>query len=69
MSGAIVTLAHCRQLGYCSRGLRAFFARHELDWPGFRHAGLPAEVIEATGDAMARRAAELARAERGGDQA
>ncbi len=68
-SGAIVTLVHCRRLGYCSRGLRGFFKRHGLDWQQFRDAGLPAEVIEATGNAMAMRAAELARAELEGGQA
>jgi hypothetical protein len=46
--------------------MRAFFARHGLDWPRFRAEGLPAEQIEATGDAMAARAAELARADREG---
>jgi len=63
---ATVTLEHCRRLGYCARGMRAFFARHGLDWPRFRAEGLPAEQIEATGDAMAARAAELARADREG---
>lgn len=63
----IVTLAHCRQLGYCSRGMRAFFAAHGLDWSEFRERGLPAPTIEATGDAMALRAAQLARNEAGGE--
>ncbi len=63
MSAPIVTLEHCRRLGYCSRGLRAFFARHRLDWDAFRASGLPAESIEATGDAMAIEAASLARSE------
>lgn len=58
-----VTLAHCRALGYCARGMRDFFVRHQLDWPAFRSNGLPADVIAATGDAMAQRAAELARQE------
>lgn len=63
MSEPIVTLEHCRRLGYCSRGLRGFFAAHGLDWNGFRENGLPAPTIEATGDAMAMRAAQLARSE------
>ena len=45
----------------CSRGARAFFQRHGLDWEKFRHEGLPAEVIEATGDAMALQVVEVAR--------
>lgn len=61
MSGAIVTLQHCRALGYCARGMRAFFAHHGLDWQTFRERGLPADLIEATGDAMAQRVAALSR--------
>lgn len=59
----IVTLAHCRTLGYCARGMRTFFEQHGLDWQSFRERGAPADQIEATGDAMAARAAELARAD------
>ena len=69
MTAPVVTLAHCRSLGYCARGMRDFFARHGLDWQAFRERGLPADEIEATGDAMAARAAALARSSaQGGDQ-
>jgi hypothetical protein len=63
MTAAIVTLDHCRRLNYCARGMRSFFANHGLDWTTFIDRGLPAETIEATGDAMALRVVELARAE------
>lgn len=63
MTEPTVTLEHCRRLGYCSRGLRAFFLRHGLDWDAFRDGGLPADTIAATGDAMAVEAARLARSE------
>jgi len=63
MITATVTLDHCRRLGYCSRGLRGFFSRHGLDWETFRAAGLPADTIAATGDAMAIEASTLARSE------
>lgn len=63
MTEPIVTLAHCRALGYCARGMRDFFASAGLDWTAFRTEGLPADVIESTGDAMAQRAAALAREE------
>lgn len=68
MNDPIVTLAHCRTLGYCARGLRAFFAQHGLSWDDFRNNGAPASTIEATGDGMAIAAASLAREEsmRGG---
>jgi len=63
MDEPIVTLAHCRTLGYCAHGMRTFFARHGLDWAGFREHGAAASVIEATGDSMAIAAAQLARDE------
>lgn len=57
----LVTLAHARSVVYCSRGMRAFAARHGLDWQAFISSGIPASVLEATGDAMAIRAAAVAR--------
>lgn len=63
MNDPVVTLAHCRRLNYCARGMRIFCERHELDWQQFRKHGLPASLIEGTGDAMATAAAQLARQE------
>lgn len=57
----LVTMAHVRQARMCSRGARAFFRRHGLDWRLFLTQGLPASVIAATGDAMALRVVEVAR--------
>ena len=51
--------------GFCGRGARAFFARHGLDWSAFVRDGLPASVLLATGDAMARRLVEHAERCRG----
>ena len=48
--------------GYCGRGARAWFARHGLDWSAFVRCGLPASVLEATGDALALRVVDHARA-------
>lgn len=62
----LVHLRHCVGVDgarYCAPGLRAFFSRHGLDLRAFVRQGLPASVIEATGDAMALRAAKLARDE------
>ena len=56
-----VTLAHTRALGYCAKGMRAFCEQHGLDWEALRTVGIPAETIEATGDAMAIAAARRAR--------
>lgn len=58
----IVKPEHMRgELGYCNRGARAFFARHGLDWSKFLREGVAADVLEATGDAMAKRVIERAR--------
>lgn len=61
MTEPIVTITHCKRLGYCAKGMRAFFLRHGLDWQAFRTEGVHADALEATGDAMAIRAAALAR--------
>lgn len=55
----IVTLEHARSLpcvtnhGMCSRGLRAFCDRHNIDWRDFITNGIEEERLLATGDAMA----------------
>ena len=53
MTVLIVTHADMRSLGYCNRGARDWFTRHQLDWPRFIDKGLPADVLLATGDSMA----------------
>lgn len=60
-TGVTVTMEHVRAARMCSRGARAFFERHGLDWQRFLAEGLPAEQIEATGDAMALKVVEVAR--------
>lgn len=60
-SDPLVTMRDVRAARMCSRGARAFFERHRLDWAAFLKGGLPASVIEATGDAMALKVAEVAR--------
>lgn len=57
----IVTMRHVRSCRMCSRGAREFFKRHNLDWDKFLSEGLPASVIEATGDAMALEVVQEAR--------
>lgn len=51
----MITHADMRSLGYCNRGARIWFERHGLDFNLFRKEGLSADVLEATGDAMAMR--------------
>lgn len=62
MSDAVtVRMEHVRAARMCRRGAKAFFERHNLDWETFLREGLPAEQIEATGDAMAIQVVEVAR--------
>jgi len=57
----IVVQQDMRALQYCSRGVREFFRLHGLDYGKFLQEGIPAEELEATGDAMAKAVAEVAR--------
>jgi len=49
-----------RELGYCNRGAREWFARQGLSWADFLAGGIEADKLRATGDAMAERVAEHA---------
>lgn len=46
------------ELGYCARGARRWAARMGLDWAAFVRDGIDAEILRATGDAMALRLVE-----------
>lgn len=56
-----VTMRDVREVKLCAGGARAFAKRHELDWSKFLAEGIPAEVLEQTGDAFALAAVENAR--------
>ena len=56
-------MKHVRKCKMCSRGARAFFDRHGLDWNEFLKSGVTVESLVATGDAMAKQVADAARAE------
>ena len=56
----IIRVNHARQAGYCSRGMRAFFVKYDLNWSEFLKNGLPEETLLATGDALARKVVEIA---------
>lgn len=53
--GLIVTRTDIDELGYCARGARRWAARMGLSWPDFVARGIDAEILRATGDAMALR--------------
>lgn len=57
----IVTIVHVRDAGLCSRGARAWFARHNLDFRDFLTKGLPISQIDALNDALGNKVAAAAR--------
>ena len=64
----VVLHRHCRELGYCNRGLREWFARAELDWQAFIRDGLQADVLRSFDNAMVSRVIDLAEREAHGKQ-
>lgn len=50
---AVVTMRHIREAKFCSRGTRAFFQQHGLDWNKFLKEGIPSKELIETGDVMA----------------
>lgn len=61
LDGVIVTMQTLRHARMCSRGTRAFFQRHNLDYNAFLKEGISARQLADTGDAMALQAVEVAR--------
>ena len=59
----VVEIRHIRAADLCARGARAWFEKYGLSWSDLLEGGLPVEVIEATGDALAYRVAAIAREE------
>lgn len=59
----LVRIEHVKKANMCTRGARAWFAHHGLDYQEFLFNGMPASVIEATGDAMGVQVARIARGE------
>ena len=57
-----VTIGDVRAVGLCVNGTRVWFARHDLDFRAFLRDGCTADTLLATGDAMALRVVEHARA-------
>lgn len=58
-------MRHLRELRFCARGGRDFWARQGWDWSDFLANGIPVAQLEATGDAMAAQLAARAREDAG----
>jgi hypothetical protein len=59
----IITHRHCREIGYCNRGLRQMCERIGVDWSGFLKNGITSEELRKTENAMAERVIEHAERE------
>jgi len=59
-----IYMSDIRAAKMCSKGTRAFFKKHDMDWSTFIKEGLPSEEFERTGDAMALQVVEVAREHR-----
>lgn len=57
----LVNMRHVRKARLCSRGVRDFLEKHGLDWQAFLKEGIDADLLIATGDAMAIKVAEVAK--------
>lgn len=55
-----VYLWHFRALEYCNRGMRRWFASRGIAWQDVLNDGVDAELLLASGDAMAIAAVEFA---------
>ena len=62
MNDPVLTMEHMRKLGYCARGVRAFFERYELDYSKFLSDGIPASVLlsASNDDWMVQKVVEVA---------
>lgn len=57
----IIVRSHLDELGYCARGSRRWCASAGINWAEFVRCGIDADVLLATGDAMAIRLVEHVR--------
>ncbi len=55
-----VRLQHARALGYCARGVRAWCARHGIDYLRLVRDGVSVDEVLATGDELGARVARQA---------
>lgn len=56
--GLRITVADTSGAGYCPRGVKGWFAAHNLDYRDFLANGISAEDFLATGDGQAIRVVE-----------
>ena len=64
----LLRIHHIHAAGYCSRGARAWAARHNVNYTQFILHGIPVERIEAFGDAFCIAVCKVAREEHAAKQ-
>lgn len=64
----VITHRHCRELGYCNRGMRQWCERVGVDWASFLKHGIAADELRKTDNAMAERVIAHAERETHGQQ-
>ena len=57
----LVGISHARRLGYCSKSIRLYADRYNLDLKEFVLRGLPEELLLETKDSMAIKLVEKAK--------
>jgi len=56
-----VTMSDCRQVKFCSRGVRLFFKKYNLDYKDFLKNGIEIKDLEQLNDSMANKVIEVRR--------
>lgn len=64
----LLRIQHIHKGGYCSRGARAWAARHNINYTQFVLHGIDVEIIEKVGDAFAMHVCQIARDEHAAKQ-
>lgn len=64
----IVTIDDVRAVTLCARGARNWFRANRLDFNLFLQEGLPASVLEATGDSLALKVVTYAKEKKNGKE-
>lgn len=65
--GELITISDIRRTGHCARGIRRWFDGHQLDFQSFLKNGIDADVLLATGDALAEQVVASIRQKRDSD--
>lgn len=54
----LIQLVDCRELGYCSRGIRKFCLKHGISYTTFLRDGIDSEKLLELNDSMATKIVE-----------